>query len=97
MPGLSGAPPSFHRQLGPMYLVGLPTEVTATKFALEAALRAVVLQVRRQVTPAQLCRAAIRAGDYIEAASVQVALVGQRTISICQVRVSPSSPPEPHL
>lgn len=65
-------------------LVGLPTEVTATEFTLEAALRAVVLQVGGQVAPAQLGRAAIRAGDYIEAASVQVALVGQTTISICQ-------------
>lgn len=62
-----------------MYLVGLPTEVTATKFTLEAALRAVVLQVGGQVTPAQLSRAAIRAGDNIEAARVQVALVGQTT------------------
>jgi hypothetical protein len=97
MPGVPGASPSFHRQPGPMYLVGLPTEVTATEFTLEAALRAVVLQVGRQVTPAQLGWAAIRAGDYIEAASVQVALVGQITVSICQGRVSSSSPPEPHL
>lgn len=59
---------------GPIYLVGLPTEVTAAKFTLEAALGAVVLQVGGQVTPAQLGRAAIRAGDDIEAAGVQVAL-----------------------
>lgn len=64
-------------QPGPTYLIGFPTEVTATEFTLEAALRAVVLQVGRQITPAQLGWAAIGAGDYIEAASVQVALMGE--------------------
>lgn len=96
MPRVPGASSSTI-SLDPMYLVGLPTEVTTTEFTLEAALGAVVLQMGRQVTPAQLGRAAIRAGDYIEAASVQVALVGQTAVSICQRRVSPSSPPEPHL
>lgn len=84
MPGCPVASPSLHCQPGSIYLVGLPTEVTTTEFTLEAALRAVVLQVGGQVAPAQLGRAAIRAGDYIEAASVQVALEGQTTISICQ-------------
>lgn len=55
-------------------LVGLPTEVAATELALEAALGTVVLQMCRQITAAQLGWAAIRAGDYIEAAGIQVAL-----------------------
>lgn len=76
MPGFPGASPSLYLQPGPTYLVGLPTKVTATEFTLEAAFRAVVLQVSRQITTAQLGWTAIGAGDYIEAASVQVALVG---------------------
>lgn len=57
-----------------MALKGLPTEVTATKLALEAPLGAVVLQVYRQIPAAQLGGAAIGAGDYIEAAGIQVTL-----------------------
>lgn len=75
LPGTLPFPPPL--QPGPTYLVGLPAEVTATEFTLEAALGTVVLQVGRQITPAQLGRAAIGAGDHIEAAGVQVALVGE--------------------
>lgn len=68
---------TVHTLLGAHALVvlkGLPTEVTATKFALEAPLGAIVLQVCRQVPATQLGGAAIGARDNIEAASVQVAL-----------------------
>lgn len=72
-----------------MALKGLPTEVTATKLALEAPLGAVVLQVYRQIPAAQLGGAAIGAGDYIEAAGIQVTLVGRAVVSACQRRGGP--------
>lgn len=55
-------------------LIGLPTEVTATKLTPEAPLGTVMLQVCRQVPAAQLGRAAIGTRDYIEAARIEMAL-----------------------
>ena len=89
IPGPPGAPLTLHPPPGPTHLKGLPAEVAATKLALEAPLGAVVLQVCRQVPAAQLGGAAIGAGDYIEAAGVQVALWGSETVSACQERGSP--------
>ena len=80
-PGPLGAPLFLYPQPSPTHLKGLPTEVTATKLALEAPLGAVVLQVCGQVAAAQLGGAAIGAGDDIEAAGVQVALVGKTVVS----------------
>lgn len=86
MPGPSVATPSLHPQRGSTHLIGFPTEVTTTELALEAPLGAVMLQVCRQITATQLGRAAIGAGDYIEAAGIQVALVGRTAVSACQGR-----------
>lgn len=92
IPGPLGAPLFLYPQPSPTHLKGLPTEVTATKLALEAPLGAVVLQVCRQVSAAQFGGAAIGAGDHIEAAGIQVTLVGKAVVSACQVKGSP----QPH-
>lgn len=98
-PWATGAPLSLYPQPGPTHLKGLPAEVTATELALQSPLGAVMLQVRGQIPAAQLGGAAVGAGDYIEAAGIQVALVGGATVSACPGRGSPPTPApsEPHL
>lgn len=61
------------------YLVGFTGELTATKLALDLALRAVMLQVVGQVAARQLDRAAVGARYYIEGAGGEVALKGDNT------------------
>lgn len=74
--GLLGPPGAPPPPRGPTHLEGLPAEVAAAELALEPPLGAVVLQVRRQVAAAQLGGAAVGAGHHVEAAGIQVALVG---------------------
>lgn len=83
-----GAPPPPR---GPTHLEGLPAEVAAAELALEPPLGAVVLQVRRQVSAAQLGGAAVGAGHHVEAAGIQVALVGGAELVPAGVGVCPAT------